>query len=91
MRLSRSCGSETRESVSLPITITRCTSPQRIILGFMVATGLFLFVMLLYLWRRGLWLSLAVTAGSLLAIHVIFRMVFQVILPRGTLWQQGLL
>lgn len=58
-------------------------------LGFMVATGLFLLAMLLYLWRRGFWLSLAVTAGSLVVIHVIFRMVFRVILPTGTLWQQG--
>ena len=60
------------------------------VLGFMVATGLFLLAMLLYLWRRGVWLSLAVTAGSLVVIHVIFRIVFRVILPSGTLWQQGL-
>ena len=59
-------------------------------LGFMVASGLFLFVMLLYLWRRGFWLALAVTAASLLAIQVIFRVVFQVVLPAGRLWQAGL-
>ena len=59
-------------------------------LGFMVASGLFLFVMLLYLWRRSFWLALAVTAVSLLAIQVIFRLVFQVVLPTGRLWQSGL-
>lgn len=59
-------------------------------LGFMVASGVFLLAMLLYLWRRGFWLSLLVTAASLLVIQVIFRMVFQVVLPTGWLWPAGL-
>jgi putative tricarboxylic transport membrane protein len=58
-------------------------------LGFMAASGLFLFVMLLYLWRRGFWLALAVTAASLVVIQIVFRMVFQVVLPVGRLWQAG--
>jgi hypothetical protein len=58
-------------------------------LGFMAASGLFLLAMLLYLWRQGIWLSLAVVAASLLAIQVVFRMVFQVVLPTGWLWPAG--
>jgi len=59
------------------------------VLGFMAATALFLLAALLYLWRRGLWRSLAVTAASLVVVQVIFREVFQVMLPRGTLWPGG--
>lgn len=59
-------------------------------LGFMAATGLFLMAALLYLWRRGFWASLAVTAASLVAIQVIFRLLFQVVLPTGRLWPAGL-
>lgn len=58
-------------------------------LGFMAATGLFLLATLLYLWRRGLWRSLAVTAAALVAIQLVFREVFQVVLPGGTLWPGG--
>lgn len=58
--------------------------------GFMVASGLFLLVTLLYLWRCGLWLALAVTAASLIVIHIVFRLVFKVVLPAGRLWPSGL-
>lgn len=57
------------------------------LLGFLLASGLFLFASIAFLWRR----SLLVTAGiSLLAlglIYLVFRVAFQVVLPRGELMQ----
>lgn len=51
--------------------------------GFLIASFVFLFASILYLHRRGaltaLWLALA----ALAAIYVVFRLVFQVILPEG--------
>lgn len=54
-------------------------------LGFIVASGLFLFVCFQYLWRRKILISIVLTLFSLGCIHVIFRIVFQVVLPKGTL------
>lgn len=54
-------------------------------LGFIVASGLFLFVCIQYLWRRNILISMVLTLFSLGCIHVIFRVVFQVVLPKGTL------
>lgn len=55
------------------------------LLGFVISSGLFLFATFAYLWRKNLLISLILTAGSLAAIHVIFRIVFQVVLPGGSL------
>ncbi|MHA1567567.1 MAG: tripartite tricarboxylate transporter TctB family protein [Alphaproteobacteria bacterium] len=57
------------------------------LLGFVVSSGLFLFGTFAYLWRKNLGISLILTAGSLGAIFVVFRIVFQVVLPQGTLLQ----
>jgi len=54
-------------------------------LGFIVASGLFLFVCFQYLWRRSVLISVVLTLVSLGCIHIIFRIVFQVVLPKGTL------
>ena len=54
-------------------------------LGFLIDSGLFLFTCIGYLWNRPLWMSLLVSAVSLLAIYLVFRLLFQVILPQGTL------
>jgi putative tricarboxylic transport membrane protein len=54
-------------------------------LGFVVSSGLFLFASFAYLWRKSLWVSLLLSAASLGAIYVIFRVLFQVVLPQGTL------
>lgn len=56
-------------------------------LGFVVSSGGFLFAMIAYLWRRGMVVSLALSAGCLALIYIIFRVLFQVVLPQGTLWQ----
>lgn len=58
--------------------------------GFLVASGGFLLVMLLYLWRQGFWRALAVAVASLVAVQVVFRLLFQVVLPKGQLWPAGL-
>ncbi|GAB4238362.1 MAG: hypothetical protein Tsb0032_42730 [Kiloniellaceae bacterium] len=63
-------------------------------LGFLVGSGLFLFVAFAYLWRpggkRGLLVSLLLSAFCLGAIYLVFRIVFQVVLPQGSLWRDTL-
>lgn len=54
-------------------------------LGFMAASAVFLFASFWLLWRRGPLWAAALTAGSLGVIWLVFREVFQVLLPRGTL------
>lgn len=54
-------------------------------LGFTASSGLFLFAAFALLWRRSLLVSLLLTAASLAAIYVVFRLVFQVVLPQGAL------
>ncbi len=56
-------------------------------LGFVVASGLFLFVSIGFLWRRSFLLTAVLSAGALTVIYLIFRIAFQVVLPRGTLMQ----
>lgn len=55
------------------------------LLGFVVASGLFLFAAFQYLWRRNPLVTLVLSAASLAAIYVVFRIVFQVVLPQGSL------
>jgi len=54
--------------------------------GFIQASGGFLFLSITFLWRRGVVWSVAVTLVSILAVYVIFRLIFQVVLPTGSLW-----
>jgi len=54
-------------------------------LGFTVSSGLFLLAALSLLWRRGLVPTVLLTAFALGAIYVVFRLVFQVVLPQGSL------
>jgi putative tricarboxylic transport membrane protein len=54
-------------------------------LGFVPASGLFLFLGIQFLWRRNIVLTAAITALSLGAIYLLFRVIFQVVLPKGTL------
>jgi hypothetical protein len=55
------------------------------LIGFVPASGLFLFATFPYLWRRNVLLTLVLSAASLAAIYVVFRIVFQVVLPQGSL------
>lgn len=56
-------------------------------LGFMAASAGFLFAAFVYLWRKGWIFSAVLTAATLSCIYFIFRIVFQVVLPKGTLFQ----
>lgn len=57
------------------------------LLGFVVGSGLFLFAAFQYLWRKNPLVTVILSAGSLAAIYLVFRVVFQVVLPQGTLLQ----
>ena len=54
-------------------------------LGFVISSALFLLAAFQYLWRRHVLVTLLLTAGTLAAVYVIFRIVFQVVLPEGSL------
>ena len=58
-------------------------------LGFLAASGAFLFVAIWALWRKGPLKVAALSGLSILAIYLLFRVVFQVVLPLGSLWQSG--
>lgn len=53
--------------------------------GFMLSSAAFLFACFWYLWRKGWLVSLALTLVSLAAIYAVFRLVFQMVLPAGSL------
>jgi len=55
--------------------------------GFMISSAVFLFLSFAYLWRKNVFMSALLTAATLLAIYLIFRVLFQVVLPRGSLLQ----
>ncbi len=53
--------------------------------GFVVSSFVFLFAAIAYLYRGSIVLSLAISALSLAAIYFVFRYVFSVVLPTGSL------
>lgn len=55
--------------------------------GFLVASGVFLFVSFHYLWRKSLLISTCITLAALVSVYLVFRKLFQVVLPKGTLFQ----
>lgn len=56
-------------------------------LGFLLSSAAFLFLSFSYLWRKSLLTSLLITAVSVASVYFIFRKVFQVVLPKGSLLQ----
>lgn len=58
-------------------------------LGFVIASGLFLFACFAYLWRKSLLISLVLAVSSLAAVYFLFRVIFEVVLPQGTLIPAG--
>jgi putative tricarboxylic transport membrane protein len=54
--------------------------------GFLLSSFLFLFLGMSFLYRKGVLVNLAVSAGSLMIIYIIFRHVFSVVLPAGRLF-----
>lgn len=55
--------------------------------GFLPASGGLLFVAIWVLWRKGPIWSFAISVGATGATYLVFRVVFQVVLPVGSLWQ----
>jgi len=62
-------------------------------LGFLLASGLFLFTSISGLWQRPWWQALGITLISMLAVHLLFRRLFQVVLPQGAFdrWLAGVM
>ena len=60
-------------------------------LGFLPASSLFLLLAIWSLHRRSIWFSLAVSLGALVAVYVVFRLIFTVILPEGVLPEREIL
>ncbi len=58
-------------------------------LGFVLSSGLFLLASFVYLWRKSFWVSLLLAVVSLVAVYVVFRIAFQVVLPQGSLIPPG--
>lgn len=56
-------------------------------IGFLAASGGLLFVTIWALWRKGPLPALLISLLSIAAIYVLFRVVFQVVLPIGSLWR----
>ena len=55
------------------------------LIGFVASSAVFLFCSFQFLWRKNPLLILVLTGATLAIIYVIFREVFQVVLPQGTL------
>ncbi len=57
------------------------------LIGFILSSAVFLFLSFSYLWRKPILVSLLVTGGSVAFVYLIFRKLFQVVLPKGSLLQ----
>jgi hypothetical protein len=55
--------------------------------GFLPASGALIFIAVWALWRKGPFWSLAISLFSIAVIYLLFRVVFKVMLPMGSLWQ----
>ncbi len=54
-------------------------------LGFLVTSAIFLGLSVKYLWGRGWIISAVISIGAMTVVYLLFRVVFEVVLPRGTL------
>ena len=57
------------------------------LIGFVFSSAAFLFASFWLLWQKGPLMSAVLTAGSLAVVYLVFRKVFQVVLPGGSLIQ----
>ena len=56
-------------------------------LGFLLASGIFLFISVWSLWEKGALPAILISLSSIASIYLLFRIVFKVILPIGTFFQ----
>lgn len=56
-------------------------------IGFFPSAAGFVFISIAFLWRKNILWTASITVLSIGAIYVIFRLIFQVVLPNGTVWQ----
>jgi hypothetical protein len=57
------------------------------VFGFVLSSASFLFLSTLYLHRKGVIVSLLISVNTLAVIYIVFRVVFKVILPEGSLFE----
>jgi putative tricarboxylic transport membrane protein len=55
-------------------------------LGFLVGSGIFLVAMIQFLWRKNLLVTLLISTVALALVYFVFRTLFQVVLPQGSLF-----
>lgn len=56
-------------------------------IGFLLSSAAFLLASFSYLWRKPFLVSLLITVVSVASVYIIFRKLFQVVLPNGSLIQ----
>ncbi|MBL4891399.1 MAG: tripartite tricarboxylate transporter TctB family protein [Rhizobiaceae bacterium] len=94
-RVSRSLTSQSEDTEHKVLTARLVTMIALVILyvaimpylGFIVASAGFLFLSFSYLWRKNILISTALTGVTLMLIYGLFRILFQVVLPKGSLIQ----
>lgn len=52
-------------------------------LGFILSSFVFLFITIQFLYRRRMLTTLAISLFSLIMVYIVFRLIFQVVLPEG--------
>lgn len=56
-------------------------------IGFFLSAAGFVFASIAFLWRKNFVWTVMITALSIGGIYVVFRVIFQVVLPSGSVWQ----
>jgi hypothetical protein len=60
-------------------------------LGFILSSFAFLFITIQFLYRRSVLTTLSITLLALVVVYIIFRLVFQVVLPEGIVPEREIL
>ncbi|MEC8082003.1 MAG: tripartite tricarboxylate transporter TctB family protein, partial [Pseudomonadota bacterium] len=60
-------------------------------LGFILSSFFFLFVGIQFLYQKSVLTTLTITVLSLVVVYIIFRLVFQVVLPEGIVPEREIL
>ncbi|TDO98987.1 MULTISPECIES: tripartite tricarboxylate transporter TctB family protein [Marinomonas] len=60
-------------------------------LGFILSSFAFLFVTIQFLYRRSILYTLSISLLALIVVYIIFRLVFQVVLPEGIVPEREIL